>query len=214
MPINKNDFLCYDFETGSADPHVCEPLQLAAVIIDCRNLEVRPDSEFRTYIKPTSWDNVQQEALAINKINPEVVERDGVSQKEAWEAFSRYANKYNKSKTPFGAPIAVGHNIIKFDNVISDRMCKLYGPVDKNNSPVLFNRRDVVDLMNMSFLWFENNAELENYKLDSLRTFFGIPLEGGHDALVDCKQTAMIVSRFLKYHRNISQKSNFRGAFV
>jgi len=211
--LNKNDVVVYDFETGSADPFTCEPLQLAAIVLDARTLEIKPSSEFKTYIKPTNWTNVQDEALAVNKIKREVVERDGISQKEAWEAFTRYVNKYNKSKTPFGAPISAGFNIKNFDKHIVERMCNLYGPLDKNNKPILFHRRDMIDLMDICFLWFENMAEPENYKLDTVRDFLGISKDNAHDALVDTQHTAMIISRFLKFHRSISAKTLFKDCF-
>lgn len=212
--LNRNDIICYDFETGSANPYTCEPLQLAAVILDARTLEIKPDSEFATYIKPTSWDNVEDGALAVNKIKREVVEKDGISQKEAWETFTRYVNKYNKSKTPFGAPISAGHNIKNFDRHITDRMCRLYGPVDKKDSPIIFHRRDMIDLMDISFLWFENTGEPENYKLDTIRGYLGVSKENAHNAVTDVQHTAMIIARFLKFHRTISSKTIFKGCFA
>lgn len=183
--------------------------------LDSRNLEVRPGSEFQTYIKPIDWNNVEQEALDINKIEKKTVEEKGFNQKDAWASFTNYVNKYNKKKTFWGAPIACGHNILGYDMIIVNRMCKLYGPTDnKTKEPNLFHGRDKLDLLNLAFYWFESNKELENYKLDSLREYFGISKDGAHNAIVDVKHTAMIVSRFLKFHRNLAAKTNFKGVFA
>jgi len=204
----------FDFETGGIDPKVCEPLQLAAVVIDSRSLEIKPGSEFQTYIKPASWDNVSQEALNINKIDRKEVDEKGLNLKTAWEAFTSYVNKYNKKKSFWGAPIAAGHNIVAYDMIIVNRLCELYGPLDnKSKSPILFHGRDKLDLMNLSFLWFENNRELENYKLDTLRKYFGLSREGAHNAIKDVADTALILSRFLKFHRAIASKTTFKDAF-
>ena len=68
--------------------------------------------------------------------------------------------------------------------------------------------------MNLIFYWFENNPELKNYTLDSLREYFGIDKTGAHDALKDVKDTASIMIRFLKLHRNLSGKVKFRNSFI
>ena len=68
--------------------------------------------------------------------------------------------------------------------------------------------------MNVVFYWFEGNNELKNYTLDSLREYFGISKDGAHDALKDVKDTAEIAIRFLRLHRNLSQKIKFKGSFV
>lgn len=165
-------------------------------------------------MKPKSWDNVESEALAINGITKEIVDEKGVNQKQAWETFTDYCNKYNKKKSFWGAPIAAGHNILGYDMHIVNRMCELYGPLDnKSKSPILFHGRDKLDLLNLCFLWFENNKELENYKLDTLRDFFGISKIGAHNAIKDVTDTAMILARFLKFHRNMAAKVTFKNVF-
>jgi DNA polymerase III epsilon subunit-like protein len=93
-------------------------------------------------------------------------------------------------------------------------MCKLYGPLDnKSKEPILFHGRDKIDLLCLCFTWFENNKDVANYKLDTLRDYFGIPKDGAHNAIKDVKDTAMILARFMKFHRNIAAKTTFRGVF-
>ena len=68
--------------------------------------------------------------------------------------------------------------------------------------------------MNVVFYWFEGNNELKNYTLDNLRDYMGLSKEGAHDALKDVKDTAQIMIRFMKLHRNLSDKIKFKGSFV
>jgi exonuclease I len=70
-----------------------------------------------------------------------------------------------------------------------------------------------VDAMNLIFYWFENNGDLKSYTLDSVRDYFGISKVGAHDALKDVKDTAEIIIRFMKLHRNLSQKIKFKNSF-
>jgi hypothetical protein len=41
----------------------------------------------------------------------------------------------------------------------------------------------------------------------------GISKDGAHDAIKDVKDTAEILIRFMKLHRNLSEKIKFRGSF-
>ena len=68
--------------------------------------------------------------------------------------------------------------------------------------------------MNLMFYWFEQNNDIKSYTLDTVRDYFGIPKEGAHDALKDVKDTADIIIRFMKLHRNLSKKIKFKGSFL
>ena len=115
----------------------------------------------------------------------------------------------------FTAPIAAGYNINRFDLKITDRLSAQYGNIDKKeNKSNIFYPRDMLDLMHMIFYWFEGNSELKNYTLDHLREYFGIDKTGAHDALKDVKDTAEIMIRFLRLHRNLSAKIKFRDSFA
>ena len=59
----------------------------------------------------------------------------------------------------------------------------------------------------------KGNDELKNYTLDNLREYLGISKEGAHDALKDVKDTAQIMIRFLRLHRNLSSKIKFKEYF-
>ncbi len=46
-----NKICVFDFETDGANPNVCSPVQIAALIIDPIKLEVVPNSEFNLMLK-------------------------------------------------------------------------------------------------------------------------------------------------------------------
>ena len=66
----------------------------------------------------------------------------------------------------------------------------------------------------MIFYWFENDDSLKSYSMDNLRDYLGISKEGAHDALKDVRDTAEVLIRFMRLHRNIASKVKFKGSFV
>jgi DNA polymerase III epsilon subunit-like protein len=136
-----------------------------------------------------------------------------------WKSFVSYLEKYHdsgrKTKTMFSAPIACGYNINKFDLKIIDRLSAKYKNIDtKEGRSALFYPRDVLDIMNLVFYWFESCSDLKSLSMDSLREYLGISKDGGHDALKDVKDTAQILIRFMRLHRNLSKKISFKGSFL
>ena len=138
-------------------------------------------------------------------------------QDQGWKMFVSYLEMYHtrsERKSCFTAPIAAGYNINRFDLRIIDRLSTKFNNVNKEGRSGLFYPRDVIDLMNMVFYWFEGNNELKNYTLDHVREYFGLSKEGSHDALKDVKDTAELLIRFMKLHRNVANKVKFKGSFV
>ncbi len=219
MPINSNNYIVFDFETGDIDTDSCPILELAAVAIDGRTLEIIKGSEFHSFIKPTAEELllVKQEALDVNKITAKDWENAPLLV-DVWKSFTKYVEQYNKPGKFLTQPIAAGHNIRNFDMKIIDRLCKKYGQWDsKWDNQTLFYNMIKMDTMDLMFMFFEGCKEgPEKYKMDSLREFFGIPSEGSHRADKDVKDTAQIICRFLKFQRQVTNKNvgKFKGAFA
>jgi len=226
--MNKNKICVFDFETDDKDPKVCSPVQLACVIVDPISLEIIKDSEFNINFKPEVLENDEKYEYTtdildfhskVRGCSKEDVLNDWKkypSQQQAWKSFANYLDKYHSrssKKSQFSAPIAAGYNINRYDLKIIERLSIKYKNVNKEGNTDLFYPRDVVDVMNLVFYWFEGNDELKSYTLDNLRDYFGISKDGAHDALKDVKDTAEIMIRFLKLHRNLSQKIKFKGSF-
>ncbi len=230
MP-NFQKFCVFDLETDGVNPDVCSPVQIAAVIVDPIKLEIIPDSEFNISLKPEALENNPEydyndndvldfHAKVQNSSKEKVLGNWKSFQKQelGWNMFVSYLDMYHirssGKKSCFTAPIAAGYNINRFDLRIVDRLSKKYNNLNKEGRSGLFYPRDIVDIMNVVFYWFENNNELKNYTLDNLRDYLGISKEGAHDALKDVKDTADILIRFLKLHRNMSSKIKFKGSFL
>lgn len=229
MP-NFQKICVFDLETDGADPAKCSPVQIAAVIIDPLKLEVIDDSEFNINLKPqliadnkdydySDSDVLDFHAKVKGTSKAKVLEDWHGYQKQelGWKMFTSYLDMYHirsERKSCFTAPIAAGYNINRFDLKIIQRLSTKYDNVNKEGQTSLFYPRDVIDLMNMIFYWFENSNELKNYTLDNVRDYLGISKEGSHDALKDVRDTADILIRFMKLHRNIAKKVKFRGSFV
>jgi DNA polymerase III epsilon subunit-like protein len=227
--INYNKICVFDFETDGVDPESCSPVQLAAVIIDPINLEIVPNSEFNIKFKPEvleSNDNYEYKTDILDfHAKVRGCSKDDIlsewkqypRQEHSWKMFVEYLNKYHtrsSKKSQFSAPIAAGYNIYRFDLKIIERLSNKYKNLNKEKRSDLFFPRDTLDLINVIFCWFENNNDLKNYTLDTLRDYFGIDKAGAHDALKDVKDTANLVIRFLRLHRNLSKKIKFKGSFV
>lgn len=226
--INYNKICVFDFETDGSDPKICSPVQIAAVIVDPIQLEVIEGSEFNINFKPEVLEQSEdyQYTTDILEFHSKV---KGCSQEDvlnqwkkypkqelSWKLFASYLDKYHtrsSKKSQFSAPIAAGYNIYRFDLPIINRLSIKYGNTNKEGNTDIFFPRDVVDVMNLVFYWFEHNNDLKSYTLDTLRDYFGIDKTGAHDALKDVKDTAEILIRFLKLHRSLSQKVKFKNSF-
>lgn len=227
--INYNKICVFDFETDGSDPYSCSPVQIAAVMIDPIQLCVIPDSEFNAFFKPECLEknpNHEYEGDILDfHAKVKGTDKNSIlaewkqypSQKTSWNLFVDYMDKYHSrstKKSQFSAPIAAGYNIHRFDLPIVQRLSEKHGNLNKEKRSNIFAMRDTIDIMNIVFLWFENNSDLKSYSLDNLRDYLGISKDGAHDALKDVKDCAEILIRFLKLHRKMSSKIQFKGAFV
>ena len=53
--MNNRWIIVFDWETDSPDPHTCNPVELAAIPIEPRTLEIKKDKAFNTVIKPPGF---------------------------------------------------------------------------------------------------------------------------------------------------------------
>lgn len=226
--INYNKICVFDFETDGSDPNVCSPVQIAAVMVDPLQLEIIDGSEFNIHFKPEVLEQSEDYEYTTDILDFHAkvkgCKKEDVltewkqypKQEVSWQLFVNYLDKYHtrsSKKSQFSAPIAAGYNIYRFDLPIINRLSKKYGQTNKEGNSNIFFPRDVVDAMNLMFYWFEHNSDLKSYTLDNLRDYLGIDKEGAHDALKDVKDTAAILIRFMKLHRNIGQKVKFQNSF-
>ena len=226
--MNYNKICVFDFETDGTNPEKCSPVQLAAIMVDPINLEIIPNSEFNCNFKPECMEQDPQFEYKTDILDFHAkvkgCSKDDVykewqgypKQSVAWKMFVDYLDKYhsrNSKKSQFSAPIAAGYNIYRFDLPIIERLSRKNKNVNKEGSSNIFFPRDVIDSINLVYYWFSHNNELKSFKLDTLRDYFGITKDGAHDAIKDVRDTAEIIIRFLKLHRNLAEKIKFKGSF-
>lgn len=226
--MNYNKICVFDFETDGSNPAECSPVQIAAVMVDPINLEIIPNSEFNCNFKPEVMEkdpkyeyttdilDFHAKVKGCSKQDVYAEWSKYPKQELSWKMFLDYLDKYHlkrKTKTQFSAPIAAGYNIYRFDLPIVQRMSVKYKNTNKEGNSSVFYPRDVVDMINLVYYWFGHTDELKSFTLDSLRDYLGISKDGAHDAIKDVKDTADILIRFLKLHRNLSEKIQFKGSF-
>lgn len=215
------DYIVFDFETGSRNPHKTQPTQLAALALDGRNLSLK--GTFNSEIRPilddeeaiaAGVDPLEDEALKVTHKTREALEQ-APPLKSVWAKFSAFVNQYNWKNDPFFNPIPVGYNIVGFDLIIINRLCKQFGPWDKSREQQkIFSKVYKVDVMDNMFLWTESDPTIKSISMDSMRDKMGLSRENAHDALQDVKDTANIFIKLLKTHRAVYQNITLDKTFA
>jgi len=219
--MSLRDIIVFDFETGSRNPHKTQPTQLAAIALDGRNFKMK--GKFNSEIKPIlndekaiemGLDPLEDEALRITgKTRTQLHKAPTI--RSVWKKFVQFVDQYNWKGTQWFAPISAGFNIVGFDLIIIDRLCKEYGPYDKDrNRQKLFNPVYKIDVMDNVFMWTEGDPSVKSISMDSLRERMGLSKENAHDALQDVKDTANIMIKFMKTHRAVYQTLKIDKAFA
>lgn len=212
-----NSFYCvYDYETDGKNPEECNPVQVACVMLDPYTLNIVNGSEFCSDMRPPDIDKEEYFTKdVLDTINwhakirgvtaDEIIERWKAAppEKAVYNLFSKHINKYNKEDSQWTAPISAGMNIRNFDNIITKRLNEKY------KISRMFNH-EVCDLRDIAFLWLQWNRRMRSRSLDKIREEFGMSTDGGHDALVDTKDTAIIIAKFLALHKNLYPKIQFK----
>lgn len=224
--MNHRWIIVYDLETDSPDPNEANPVEIAAVPVNPRTLEIKMDDTFKVTVKPPGIDKDEYFTTARQKTidwhantrgcqSSDIIStwKKGKSQKVAMKNFCSYLEKYHIEKDPgrkifYTEPVYSGYNIDGFDDIIIRNMC------DKHNLKYPFAKMGNLDLMNLISFMFENLPEPENYKMDTLKEFFGLDSYGqAHEALSDVVDTAKILVRFMQFLRKQSSVGKFRGSF-
>ena len=219
--MSYRDYIVFDFETVSRNPKKTQPTQIAALALDGRNFKLK--GTFNSEIRPIlddekamemGFDPLEDEALRITGKNREDLAKAPMP-KTVWKKFVNFVNQYNWKGTQFFAPIPAGFNIIGFDMIIVNRMCKAYGPYDKDRQQQkLFNKIYKADMMDNMFMWTEGDPAIKSISMDSLRDRMGLSKENAHDALQDVKDTANIMIKFMKTHRSVYRNLKIDKAFA
>lgn len=199
-------YICFDFETGGLRPDYHEAVQVAGKAYNGETLQPVPvelGGEFVSYMKPEYFDRLEPGAMKVNKISIETL-KAAPEAKQVWLSFIDWTKSFSKKGKGSALPIACGKNIRHFDLKFVHELNLKYSPTKEKTQ--IFNNRRCIDLEDMLWLWFENDREFRSYSMDNLREYTGMPTEGAHDALVDVRQTGMVIMDILNLHRNIRSR--------
>jgi DNA polymerase III epsilon subunit-like protein len=201
MPRNKENIIVFDMETTGLDHVNNDCIEICAQVIDPMTLEKIPADDggcFYSLMKPDKPENIEEKALAVNKKTREEI----LAAPEAKLVWPQFANWVAGWKRVY-APIAAGKNIRGFDLLFVEELNKRHLKTKKGS---IFSRRTIIDLEDFLFYWFEGNEELFDYKMDTVRPYFGLSAEGAHSATIDVEQTADLIIHFMKLHRQMFKK--------
>jgi DNA polymerase III epsilon subunit-like protein len=210
----------YDFETSDKVAETCHPLQIAAVAIERKTLEIVPQEDgglFKSYMRPPISDEeildanvIKEDALRVNHIKREDI-AGFPAEKVVWNNFSDWMKQWRASNNKWHFPIRAGYNIINFDDVITRRLNETY------NTKWFFHPRDFCDLISMTWGWQESNPEVESISWDNIKKHLGMSGQDGqaHTADADCLSCARYLVRLLSYQRLHGKRQNFfKDAFA
>lgn len=205
------NIVVYDLETTGKDANKVYPIQFAAIPIDGVSLKIKEDDVFNQMCRPPDFeemikykDDPEKEGLwkfhaehrgcTIEQIIELVAQAPLMA--TVFEQFKQFVGQF---KTNNYQPELGGFNIENYDNVILNRL--LDGK--KGTWSPIFR----YDAMQMSKTWLRSSG-LRSMSLDNLREHYGLP-KGGHEALKDCKDTAIILTRFLNYQKQLAANKNY-----
>jgi DNA polymerase III epsilon subunit-like protein len=223
--MNYENLIFLDFETGSRNPHKTQPTQLAALCIDPRKLEIKANGVFNSYIKPIfdeaeceklGIDPIQDDALEVTKITKEQLIK-APSLESVWKQFTYWVGQFNNGDGEWRRPVLCGYNIINFDCIIIDRLCRQYGPYsEKDYRQALFHPVHKKDVMNDMWTWTENTKinSANSCSMDSIRKWLGISEENAHNGLKDILDGTFLLKKLLLLHRAIYPKVKFKDSFT
>lgn len=159
---------------------------------------------------------IEDEALEVNGIKLEDI-KDAPLIQDVWSSFVEFNYKFNPSKKSWNGLIRSGYNIKNFDNKITDRLCKEFGPYDnKWSAQNLFHPIHSYDILDDVGRFTESKRINNNnsISLDSLREWMGIEKDGAHNALNDVLVCSFILIKFLKLYRHFAPKVVFENSFT
>lgn len=222
--MNNKFFAVYDLETDSPDPHTTNIVELSCVIVHPRNLTIV--DRFHSMMRPANFSSdklsdyykehastIEWHADTLKKSVDEVLAswEKATPEDIVWNNFTKFLQKYHENPTrpsKYGCPIAVGYNIVNFDNIIVRRY------KEKHKVKYVFSDVFCIDLMQTVVSWFENSMDIDKYKFDVIRDYLGIDKAGAHTAINDTEVFAELFIRFQKLKRKVAPSVDFAGSFA
>ena len=172
-----DDYVVFDLETTGMSDAADKIVEISAIKVRARE----PVEEFSSLVNPgchiSSW------ASAVNGIYDHMVENEpGIE--EVLPGFVEF----------IGDLPLVGHNIVSFDMKFIYRDCEAcFGKIPGN---------DLIDTLTIARSCMR---EMAHHRLTDLAEHFGIPTEGAHRALNDCRMTQQVYERLRRESELVSE---------
>lgn len=184
--LNKQFFV--DVETTGVDHRVNGIWQIAArMVINGECVET-----FKREMKPFPNQLVNSKALEVGGITMEQLrgfEEPAAVYTDLVKMLKKYVDKFNKKDKFF----FIAYNAF-FDSEFVRAWMGNNG--DKYYGSWFWT--PYIDVMQLAaFVLAERRAELENFKLETVLAYFGIPLENAHDGMCDIVATEQLFNRFV-----------------
>ncbi len=178
----------FDTETGGVEP-TRPTIQLAAVAVD-NSIEL---GAFEQKIAFNEAD-ADPTALTLNHYTRETwvnacAPGIAASRFAAWLRPFCVVPKVSKAGNPYAVARLAGYNAATFD---MPRLRALFGT---QFLPAEYLVRDVLQRV---LYWFDEHPSApmpENFKLSTIAAYFGIAVDGAHDALADARMAGKIAER-------------------
>lgn len=172
----------------------CQVIQLAAIAVDDSFAEVA------SFERKVAFDEfaADAEALKVNHFTREAWS-DAPSPRQVVQEFNRWMEPYRsiqmvskKSGKPYSVAKLAGHNFSTFD---LPRLRRMYG------ESFFLCSYHAKDTLQRALWFFDENPQLnrpKSLKLSVLAEYFGIAVDGAHDALVDVRLSAAVAKAMWK----------------
>lgn len=188
--VKKSNFCVLDTETtGLLNEDRAEIIEIAFQILDYKQLNVI--AKFESLVKPKNIDldkplpSWAQGAFRINNISVDAL-KTAPSPEEICEKIIGILNAAKK-------PLFVAQNA-RFDLTMMERLFKSCG---YDIYDYIYN--PVIDLYALSILFWMNDANMPNIKLQTIAEKMGVKLEDTHRAMGDVQGTVEIFTKFWKF---------------
>lgn len=190
----------FDTETGGLEAHH-PTIQIAAIAVDDDWTEVAA-FERKLRFDIAACD---PESLKLNSYDPAAWARDCVNPVDAMRGFADFlrdhadCNKVSRGGKPYTVARLCGHNAASFDLPrvsTAFRQMSLFFPGD-------FGVLDSLQLYRWSRHLTPQSPGPESGRLGDIAAFYGISIEGAHDALTDCRLVAAIAPKLLESVRPV-----------